>query len=63
MALVRYIGVVSLLLALVIGPGRPSYAQRITSCLDRGGYAVTTTYQRLIRYTIVSCVDQDGNPV
>lgn len=63
-ALVRYVGVVALLLALVVGPGWPSYDQRVTSCLDRGGYAVTATYQRVgIRYTLVSCVDPAGNTI
>lgn len=62
--LVRYAGVVALLLTLVIGPWWPSYGQRVTSCLDRRGYAVASTYQLIgIRYTIVSCVDQDGNTI
>jgi hypothetical protein len=63
-ALVRYAGVMALLLALVVGPWWPSYGQRVTTCLDRGGFAVATTYQQLgVRHTVMSCVDQDGNTI
>lgn len=64
MALVKYAGLVLVLLLLVVGPWWPSQAQRVATCLDRGGLAVSRTYETIgIRYTFVSCVDMDGNPV